>query len=167
MAANGVSTDKEQRLIELIPRLRRYARALAGDGVAADDLVQDTLARAWAKLDLYRDGTDLRAWLFTVMHNVYVNSVRATRPVEPLDAGELALQVPPREGLLVRDLDRAIASLPDDQRTVLLLVALEEMSYEEVARMLGIPLGTVISRLSRARTKLRAFFGETKLKAVK
>jgi RNA polymerase sigma-70 factor (ECF subfamily) len=67
----------------------------------------------------------------------------------------------------VRDLDRAIASLPDDQRTVLLLVALEEMSYEQVARMLGIPLGTVISRLARARTKLRAFFGETKLKAVK
>lgn len=160
-------TDKGQRLIELIPRLRRYARALAGDSVAADDLVQDTLARAWAKLDLYRDGTDLRAWLFTVMHNLHVNNARATRLAEPLDTVELTLCAPQSDALTVRDLDRAIAQLPAEQRTVLLLVTLEEMTYEEVARMLGIPLGTVISRLSRARKKLRAFFGEAKLTAVK
>jgi RNA polymerase sigma-70 factor, ECF subfamily len=114
-------TDTEQRLIELIPRLRRYARALAGDGVVADDLVQDTLARAWAKLDLYRDGTDLRAWLFTVMHNLYVNNARATRLAEPLDKAELTLCAPQSDALLMRDLDRAIASLPVEQRTVLLL----------------------------------------------
>src|SRR5689334_7895115 len=71
--------DEAKRLVELIPRLRRYARALVGDRASADDLVQDTLERAWAKLHLYRRGTDLRAWLFTVMHNVHVNRVRATR----------------------------------------------------------------------------------------
>jgi RNA polymerase sigma factor (sigma-70 family) len=149
--------DEAQRLIELIPRLRRYARALVGERAGADDLVQDTLERAWAKLHLYRRGTDLRAWLFTVMHNVHVNRVRATRLVDPLEdeMPELAERAQP-DSLELRDLDRAIARLPADQRAVLLLVTLEEMSYEEVARTLGIPIGTVMSRLSRAREKLRA-----------
>ena len=77
--------NEAQRLVELIPRLRRYARALVGDRATADDLVQDTLERAWAKLHLYRRGTDLRAWLFTVMHNVHVNRVRAARPTDMLE----------------------------------------------------------------------------------
>lgn len=150
--------DEAQRLVDLIPRLRRYARALAGERAAADDLVQDTLERAWSKLHLYRRGTDLRAWLFTVMHNVHVNRLRAAKPTDPLDDDlpELAQRAPQTDALLVRDLDRAIARLPADQRAVLLLVTLEEMSYEEVARTLGIPIGTVMSRLSRAREKLRA-----------
>ena len=149
--------DEAQRLIELIPRLRRYARALVGERAGADDLVQDTLERAWAKLHLYRRGTDLRAWLFTVMHNVHVNRVRATRLVDPLEdeMPELTQRAQP-DSLELRDLDRAIARLPADQRAVLLLVTLEEMSYDEVARTLGIPIGTVMSRLSRAREKLRA-----------
>jgi RNA polymerase sigma-70 factor (ECF subfamily) len=137
-------------IVELIPRLRRYARALAGERMAADDLVQDTLERAWSKLHLYRRGTDLRAWLFTVMHNVYVNQVRAARPTVPLDE-----------------------ELPPDQREVLLLVALEDMSYDETASTLGIPIGTVMSRLARAREKLRAMLsglppgGGKQLKVVK
>jgi RNA polymerase sigma-70 factor (ECF subfamily) len=165
--------DEAKRLVELIPRLRRYARALVGDRATADDLVQDTLERAWAKLHLYRRGTDLRAWLFTVMHNVHVNRIRATRAVEPLEDDMPELAQPQREpdALLVRDLDRAIARLPADQRAVLLLVTLEEMSYEEVARTLGIPIGTVMSRLSRAREKLRAMMAgqplSAKLKVVK
>jgi RNA polymerase sigma-70 factor (ECF subfamily) len=165
--------DEAKRLVELIPRLRRYARALVGERSSADDLVQDTLERAWAKLHLYRRGTDLRAWLFTVMHNVHVNRVRATRAIDPLDEEmpELAQRGTQPDALLVRDLDRAIARLPADQRAVLLLVTLEEMSYEEVARTLGIPIGTVMSRLSRAREKLRAMMlGQTpttKLKVVK
>ena len=165
--------DEAKRLVELIPRLRRYARALVGERATADDLVQDTLERAWAKLHLYRRGTDLRAWLFTVMHNVHVNRVRAARPVDPLEdeMPELAQRGTQADALLVRDLDRAIARLPADQRAVLLLVTLEEMSYEEVARTLGIPIGTVMSRLSRAREKLRAMMlGElppAKLKLVK
>lgn len=146
-----------QSLIALIPRLRRYARALVGDRATADDLVQDTLERAWSKLHLYRHGTDLRAWLFTVMHNVHVNRVRAARPTDPLDDGmpELAQRATQGDALLVRDLQRAVAALPAEQREVLLLVALEDLSYDETARVLGIPIGTVMSRLARAREKVR------------
>src|SRR5207245_549108 len=153
--------------------LRRYARALVGDRASADDLVQDTLERAWAKLHLYRRGTDLRAWLFTVMHNVHVNKVRATRVTDTLEdeLPELAQRASQGDALLVRDLDRAIARLPAEQRAVLLLVTLEEMSYEEVARAVGIPIGTVMSRLSRAREKLRMMMlgqgAAAKLKVVK
>jgi RNA polymerase sigma factor (sigma-70 family) len=163
--------DEAQRLVDLIPRLRRYARALVGDRATADDLVQDTLERAWAKLHLYRRGTDLRAWLFTVMHNVHVNRVRAARPTDILDeeAPELAQRASQGDSLMVRDLDRAIMRLPGEQRAVLLLVTLEEMSYDAVARTLGIPIGTVMSRLSRAREKLRTMMlGQpAKLKVVK
>jgi RNA polymerase sigma-70 factor (ECF subfamily) len=165
--------DEAERLVDLIPRLRRYARALVSDRASADDLVQDTLERAWAKLHLYRRGTDLRAWLFTVMHNVHVNKVRATRATDPLDdeMPELAQRGVQGDALVVRDLDRSIALLPADQRSVLLLVALEEMSYEDVARTLGIPMGTVMSRLSRAREKLRSMMlghsAASKLKVVK
>lgn len=162
-------------IVELIPRLRRYARALAGDRVAADDLVQDTLERAWTKFHLYRRGTDLRAWLFTVMHNVYVNQLRALRPAAPLeeDMPELAQAARETDGLVLRDLDLAIRRLPPDQREVLLLVALEDMSYDAAAGALGIPIGTVMSRLARAREKLRAMLsglppgGGKQLKVVK
>jgi len=163
-----------ESIVELIPRLRRYARALTGDHAAADDLVQDTLERAWAKLHLYRRGTDLRAWLFTVMHNVYVNQLRAARPVAQLDEDMPELSQPGREsdGLELRDLDLAIRRLPPDQREVLLLVVLEDMSYDEAAGTLGIPIGTVMSRLARAREKLRAMLsglppGGSQLKIVK
>ena len=164
--------NEAQRLVDLIPRLRRYARALVSDRASADDLVQDTLERAWAKLHLYRRGTDLRAWLFTVMHNVHVNKVRSARATDPLDdeMPELAQRAAQGDSLVVRDLDRAIARLPDEQRAVLLLVTLEEMSYDEVARALGIPIGTVMSRLSRAREKLRGMMlgqAAAKLKVVK
>lgn len=165
--------NEAEHLVELIPRLRRYARALVSERAAADDLVQDTLERAWTKLHLYRRGTDLRAWLFTVMHNVYVNKVRATRATDPLDDDmpELAQRATQGDSLIVRDLDRSIALLPAEQRAVLLLVSLEDMSYEDVARTLGIPIGTVMSRLSRAREKLRAmllgYSAAAKFKVVK
>lgn len=161
-----------QSLIELIPRLRRYARALAGERAAADDLVQDTLERAWSKLHLYRRGTDLRAWLFTVMHNVHVNRLRAARPADPLEdeMPELAQRATQGDTLVVRDLERAVAALPEGQRQVLLLVALEDLSYEETARVLEIPIGTVMSRLARAREKVRQLMqgkGGTKLQVIK
>jgi RNA polymerase sigma factor (sigma-70 family) len=165
--------NEAERMVELIPRLRRYARALVGDRAAADDLVQDTLERAWAKLHLYRRGTDLRAWLFTVMHNVHVNKVRAARATDTLEdeMPELAQRASQGDALMVRDLDRSISRLPAEQRSVLLLVTLEDMSYDEVARTLGIPIGTVMSRLSRAREKLRAMMlgvpASGKLKLVK
>jgi RNA polymerase sigma factor (sigma-70 family) len=161
-----------QSLVELIPRLRRYARALAGERAAADDLVQDTLERAWSKLHLYRRGTDLRAWLFTVMHNVHVNRLRAARPTDPLEdeMPELAQRATQGDALLVRDLERALAALPVAQREVLLLVALEDLSYEATAQALDIPIGTVMSRLARAREKVRLLMqgkGGTKLQVVK
>ncbi len=137
--------------------------------------MQDTLERAWSKFHLYRRGTDLRAWLFTVMHNVYVNQGRAARHSVPLDEEmpELAQAARETDTLVLRDLDAAIRRLPPDQREVLLLVALEDMSYAEAAGALEIPIGTVMSRLARAREKLRAMLsglppgGGTQLKIVK
>jgi RNA polymerase sigma-70 factor, ECF subfamily len=147
-----------------IPRLRRYARALARDMAAADDLVQDCLARALGKLHLWQEGTDLRAWLFTILHNQYVNQVRrAVREgaAVGLSETEPLLTRAPQQGkrLELRDLERAIAKLPDEQRSVILLVGLEGMRYEEVAEVLGVPVGTVRSRLSRGRDALRRLMG--------
>jgi RNA polymerase sigma factor (sigma-70 family) len=159
--------DDGQRIVELIPRLRRYARALAGDRARADDLVQDTLERAWNKFHLWRPGSDLRAWLFTVMHNVHVNQIRASRDHAMLDdeGAEMAIAGTQGASLEIRDLERSLALLPAEQREVLLLVALEDMSYAEVASVLGIPIGTVMSRLSRAREKLRAMMHGTPVTA--
>ncbi|MGZ8266841.1 MAG: RNA polymerase sigma factor [Burkholderiales bacterium] len=150
-------SDFATRVEELIPRLRRYARALTGERGAADDLVQDTLERAWVKLHLWRSGSDLRAWLFTIMHNVYVNQMRGRRNEVELDEDSLDMpQRPTQTDLLeVRDIEAALRRLPQEQREVLLLVALERMSYGEAARTLSIPIGTVMSRLARAREKLR------------
>ena len=147
-------------LEEQIPRLRRYARVLTRDACRADDLVQSCLLRAFAKQYLWEPGTDLRAWLFTILHNQHVNTVRrAVREgaAVPVDSAAAVLTVEENAGarLQLRDLDRAIALLPDEQRQVVLLVGLEGMSYEETAEILGIPIGTVRSRLSRGRETLR------------
>jgi RNA polymerase sigma-70 factor, ECF subfamily len=144
---------------EHIPRLRRYARALTGSREAADDLVQDALERAWTKQHLWQPDTNLRAWLFSIMHNVHVNQVRSpqNQTLETLEdeALELPVRAAQQDGLMVRDLDRSLRQLPAEQREVLLLVGLEQMSYDEAAKVLGIPLGTVMSRLARGREKLR------------
>lgn len=144
-------------LIEHLPRLRRYARALTGERTRADDLVQDTLERALAKIDLWQPGTDLRAWLFTLMHNLFVNQLRLRRPVESAldEAGDVAVSGGQIEALGARDIHAALARLPDAQREVMLLIGLEQFSYEEAARVLDVPLGTVMSRLSRARERMR------------
>jgi RNA polymerase sigma-70 factor, ECF subfamily len=151
--------DEVVRLIEAqIPRLRRYARALLHDKDRADDLVQDTLLRGLDKIDLYRGGTDLRAWLFTIMHNQYVNSVRRSmrqREAIVVEKVQVATPAPQLPNLELRELESAIARLTEEQRTTLLLVGLEGMKYEEVARICDVPIGTVRSRLSRAREELR------------
>jgi RNA polymerase sigma-70 factor (ECF subfamily) len=147
-----------------IPRLRRYARALVGDRYAADDLVQDTLERAINKYHLWRPGSDLRAWLFAIMHNVFVNQLRrrAARPEVALEDEE-ALPQPAAEldRLELRDMQAALAALPAEQREVVLLIALEQVSYAEASSALGIPIGTVMSRLFRARERLRAYMNGT------
>ena len=149
--------DQSAQITACIPRLRRYARALVGDRTAADDLIQDTLERAWAKINQFRVGTDMRAWMFTIMHNLHINQARIRRELESFDdeAAEIPVRATQGDALEIRDMERALRELPVEQREVLLLVALEDMSYEEVASTLGIPLGTVMSRLSRARERLR------------
>jgi RNA polymerase sigma-70 factor, ECF subfamily len=149
------------RLLEAqIPRLRRYARALTRDLARADDLVQNCLTRAVAKQHLWQYGTDLRAWLFTILHNQHVNDIRrsvregasvAVEEMEPV----LTVQSNAIASLQLRDLEIAIGKLPQEQREVILLVGLEGMSYAEVAAILGVPVGTVRSRLSRGRDQLR------------
>jgi len=155
-------SDPSASLIACLPRLRRYARALLGERAGADDLVQDTVERGWRQLASWRPGSDMRAWLFGIMHNLHVDQLRQpalpTAPLEDADADGLplaAVSSEPGSGLALRDLDAALRQLPPEQRSVLLLVALEEMTYDEVARTLDIPLGTVMSRLSRGRERLR------------
>jgi RNA polymerase sigma-70 factor (ECF subfamily) len=155
------------RLLEAeIPRLRRYARALTRDVTRADDLVQSCLTRAIAKQHLWQPGTDLRAWLFTILHNQHVNEVRrSVREGVNVAVEEMApvLTVQPRAmaTLQLRDLEAAIAKLPQEQRQVILLVGLEGMRYEEVALILRVPVGTVRSRLSRGRDQLRRLMDMT------
>ena len=143
-------------IVPYIPNLRRYARALVGDRDGADDLVQDTLERAVRKFHLWRPG-DLRAWLFSIMHNVFVNQLKSRKIGLDFEIDEetLAARIPTVTGTDVLDLQRALQGLAAEQREVVLLIALEDMSYADVSRALGIPIGTVMSRLSRGREKLR------------
>ena len=146
-------------LLTWVPRLRRYARALAGNRDDADDLVQDTLERAWAKSALWRGVADMRGWLFSIMHNLHVDGVRrprvATQTIDD-DTPEVAMAPTQGERLAVLDLQAALDQLPVEQKEIVLLVALEDMAYAEIAKTLGIPIGTVMSRLSRGRERLRA-----------
>jgi RNA polymerase sigma-70 factor (ECF subfamily) len=149
-------------LADQIPRLRRYARALTADPDRADDLVQDCLERALSRSHQWRAGSDLRAWLFTILHNLHINALRRDlrRAETPLDSTTAAEQQTRCAGdgeLHLQELERVLAQLPDDQREVLLLVCLEEMSYAQVAQVLGLPIGTVMSRLHRARARVRAW----------
>ena len=145
-------------LLASLPRLRRYARALRRNDEDADDLVQDTLERAWSRAGLWQGVGDMRTWLFSIMHNLHVDALRRGR-LDTVDLDELTPEVPvaPTQGhtLAVRDLDTALAALPAEQREVLLLTALDGLAYGEIAQALGIPIGTVMSRLSRGRERLR------------
>ena len=152
--------DMLHQVEPLIPALRRYARALMRDRAGADDLVQDCLERAVSCWYQRRDG-DVRAWLFTILHNLAVSQFRkaasrgrhvAIDETNEDSFGEAASQ---EQKLIYQDVLAKLARLPEDQRAVLLLVAVEDLSYAEAAKMLGIPVGTVMSRLSRARERLQ------------
>lgn len=159
-------TEFRSELGAFTQRLRRYARALRRDPTAADDLVQDTLVRALAREQQWQPGTNLRAWLFTIMHNEHINTVRASArrggaPVTFDDAvGTVCSSATQTTGLELADLQRALDELPNSQRAVLLLIGLEELGYDEVGKVLGIPVGTVRSRLFRGRAKLRSLMDE-------
>jgi RNA polymerase sigma-70 factor (ECF subfamily) len=156
-------------LVAALPRLRRYARVLTGDVHRADDLVQDTLARAWDKRHLWQAGSDLRAWLFTIMHNIHVNQFslrqreRAQVSLDADDGSEAGWEVSVRatqsDRIEVNEVLAQIGQLPVEQREVLILAAVEGLRYDEIARLLGVPAGTVMSRLSRARERLKRMAG--------
>lgn len=147
-------------ILAVIPRLRRYARTLTRDAVDADDLVQDCLARALEKIHLWRPGTDLRAWLFTILYRQHITRARrnalARKGIElqEADANRVPLHAQTAR-LELRDLERGLANLPEEQRSVILLIGLEGMGYEEAASVVNVPVGTVRSRVARGRESLR------------
>lgn len=160
-------TGMMQQVEPLIPALRRYARALMRQREAADDLVQDCLERVISRWHLKRDEGDTKAWLFAILHNLAVNRLRQQGArgghVDVETVEEAALATPPaqEERIHLSELRVALDALPDELRSVLLLVSVEDLTYAEAARVLGIPIGTVMSRLSRARERLRATTNRT------
>jgi len=156
-----MTADIRPLIAHEIPRLRRYARALVRNQETADDLVQDTLVRALSKIHLWQPGTDLRAWLFTLMHNQHVNDVRrSNRDGGNVDVTEMAAvlvaNTDPTASRQLRELERGLGLLPLEQREAILLVGLEGMRYDEAAAVAGVPIGTIRSRLSRGREALRS-----------
>ncbi len=151
--------DHQRRAIaDEIPRLRRYARALSGSEIDADDLVQETLTRALSHLVQWTSGENPRKWLFSILHNHYVDGLRRSTRAPAhvsIDAGEFTPVSLGADAGIRRDLDQGLQALSEDQRQVLLLVGLEGLSYAETADILEIPIGTVMSRLARGREKLR------------
>lgn len=155
-----MAPDDQALLLEpLIPALRRYAFALTRNSDSADDLVQDCLERALSRWHLRRRDGDLRAWLFAILRNRFLSTLRSRAvrgPHLPIEEELLPATGGDAEGALhARDILGALDRMPEDQKSLLLLVGVEDLSYEEAARVLGIPLGTVMSRLSRARQRLR------------
>jgi RNA polymerase sigma-70 factor, ECF subfamily len=158
-----------QKVEAAIPALRRYARSLTRDSDTADDLVQDTLVRALRSEHLF-EGDEIRSWLYTILTNLNRNRLRslARRPVlAPLEDNDAPDLAGPEAG--GRDIDRALALLVEEQRTALLLVVLEGLSYREVAEVQGVPIGTVMSRLARARVQIKTYLdgGRPALRRVK
>src|SRR3954463_13418791 len=153
-----MADDQALLLEEQIPALRRYAFALVRDHDAADDLVQDCLERALSRWYLRRVEGDLRAWLFTILRNLYINAYRARKRRgvgTTIDEAQSSIAPEQEAGLQARDVLAAIDQLPEEQKSLLLLIGVEDLSYEQAARVLGIPVDTVMSRLFRARQRLR------------
>ncbi|QCP50284.1 sigma-70 family RNA polymerase sigma factor [Trinickia violacea] len=154
----------EADVVGSLPRLRHYARALTGDHAWADDLVQDTAERALTRARAFRSGSNLGAWLLTILRHIYIDQLRGRREIAVDDerAPWRTLEAPHGEvdSLALRDVQRALYRLPFEQREVLLLVCVEELSYQEVSSVLNVPVGTVMSRLSRARENMRTLYAD-------
>lgn len=167
--------DKRQSVIVELPHLMRYARALKRNPELADDLVQGTVERALAHLHQFKAGTNMRAWMFTIMHNLHAQDMRKlgrstdTVPLDPAIENRHAAGPGQEARIMARDMERSLDALPNEQRDVILLVCLEDMSYTEAAEVLGVPIGTIMSRLARGRDRLRQFmdFGVPALRTVK
>lgn len=145
---------------DFIPQLRRYALALSHNPVAADDLIQESVARALMKSDLFNAGTNLRAWLFTIMHNIHISNTRRQKhigmPIDPdIAAATLSTQPSQEAPLVMKALNKAMQVIPDSQRVAVIMAGVEGMSYEEISQHLDVPIGTIKSRVSRGRDALR------------
>ncbi|MBP0579894.1 sigma-70 family RNA polymerase sigma factor [Labrys sp. LIt4] len=145
-------------LVAHIPSLRAFAASLSGSITLADDLVQDTLLKAWANADKFEPGTNMRAWLFTILRNIYYSLYRKrSREVQDSDgvyAERLAVHADQEGHLAVADFAAALAKLPEEQREALIMVGASGISYEEAAEICGVALGTIKSRVNRARSRL-------------
>ncbi len=156
---------REQLTTEL-PYLRRFARALCGDAALADDLVQDCAERALVKVHLYDPARPLRAWLYAILRNIFISGLRKNsrlkmaKSVDDLVNGEDGVAAEQENGLSLALIAKALDLLPEQQREVLVLVGLEEMSYRETSEIIGVPIGTVMSRLSRARNHMQQILEE-------
>jgi RNA polymerase sigma-70 factor (ECF subfamily) len=153
-----VSGSRDALIEPHIPALRRYAWALCRNAQDADDLVQECLLRALGRWHLRRPEGSVRAWLFAILHNGFISGRRqeARRPRAALpEADERAVEAGQEHAVMLDDVGAALDTLPEEQRAVLLLVGVEDLTYEEAARVLAVPIGTVMSRLSRGRERLR------------
>ena len=155
--------DLQQQLTALLPNLRAFARSLSGNADRADDLVQETLVKAWRSRDGFRDGTNLKAWLFAILRNTYISDIRKRRrevaDPDGVLAGQLSVNGSQNGHVDLQDFVTALAHLPQDQKEALLLIGAEGFSYEEVALMCGCAVGTIKSRVNRARNRLCEVMG--------
>ena len=156
-----MAQDFRTNLIAEIPHLRRFARGLCGDASLADDLVQDCIERALKKSHLYDTSKPLRAWLYAVLRNIHVSNWRSNvkhtsaKNIDDLEGFEGASRAEQEDNFSTTLITEALDKLPPQQREVLILVSLEEVSYRDAAEIIGVPIGTIMSRLSRARSTLK------------
>ncbi|MBA4012327.1 MAG: RNA polymerase subunit sigma [Phenylobacterium sp.] len=154
----GGDTEWRNEVVAMIPALRAFAWSLSHNGSDADDLVQDTLIKAWSNRDKFEPGTNLRAWLFTILRNTYYTQVIRRRREVRDETGEYAnnMRTPPTQdwSIAMRALQAGLAQLPDEHREALILVGAAGLSYEEAAEICGCALGTIKSRVNRARARL-------------
>ena len=159
--------DKRSAILLEIPRLRRYARALLRDRDAADDLVQDCLERALSRLENWRDGDNPRRWLFTIMHHLFIDQMRQSRrrvdtsSIAPDAAERVAQPATQFDTVASREVFDALQSISPDRRAALLMVSVEGFSYAEAANILGVPAGTLMSRIARGREELKALLDDS------
>ncbi|MGA0595179.1 sigma-70 family RNA polymerase sigma factor [Enterovirga sp. CN4-39] len=163
---SGSTKSRNDDVAAELPSLRRYAQALTRDEGAADDLVQDALLRAFERRSTFRLGGNIRSWLLSVLHNVFVDGRRRAAAqrrgeAEAARLADVALPAGQESAVRLAQVKQAFFSLPEEQRAALHLVAVEGLAYSEAAEALGIPVGTLMSRLGRARAALRAFEAET------
>ncbi|EEB84779.1 RNA polymerase sigma factor [Roseobacter sp. GAI101] len=155
--------DPRDQLVEHLPAMRAFAISLTRNGAIADDMVQDTLVKAWTNIDKFEVGTNMRAWLFTILRNTYYSSRRkANREVADVDGifTESLAEKPAHDGhMQMTDFRKALSALKDEQREALLLVGASGFSYEEAADMCGVAVGTIKSRTNRARARIAELMG--------